>query len=80
MLNAMAERGQQFAMISCANCQQSFPVNPTTLSAPSPDNEPPLPCPACADGLVSLIENSEQTFWGCGACGNVWHARPSLTT
>ncbi|MGB4811766.1 MAG: hypothetical protein WBP13_04705 [Methylophilaceae bacterium] len=73
LLTAMAQRGQQFAMLNCPNCQHTFPINPVTLLAPIKQQLAPVPCPICVDGLVSFVEGHTKPFWGCGACGNIWH-------
>lgn len=79
VITNMQRNGQAFAMMACPICQHTFPINPTTLLAPRQNVDNALPCPACTDGLISLIHGNKKTYWGCGTCGNIWQTSADLT-
>lgn len=42
-------------------------------------SEPTFRCPeSTCIGWVSLVEDADETFWGCGECGTVWSDRDEL--
>jgi hypothetical protein len=75
-LEKKRQRGMPAAMIECPNCRFAVPIDLRKKSTPEPStNEISYRCPvARCTGWVSFVD----PFWGCGACGSVWHEKRNL--
>ena len=85
VVEKLAARGAQLAMIECTECGHAMRCNPTEIlqgpRATQPKKSAPdLRCPVLGcTGRVSEVDDGESTFWGCGACGTIWATRGALS-
>ena len=68
------KKGQRLVMTGCTLCGRSVPV---TLAGDA-EEEKPVKCPICNDGLVSYVDDGDEKFRGCGECGRVWSTKEEL--
>ncbi len=80
-ISTSKEKGMTFIMLECKECGQSFSINPQNSEEPNDfHNNPDLlrtPLSGCL-GFVSLIEDENDFFYGCGESGAIWKKKENL--
>ncbi|ULC59691.1 hypothetical protein MBM09_01640 [Flaviramulus sp. BrNp1-15] len=68
-----------FIMLKCQNCELTFPYNPISIEFEKQTQELPIRTPIPGShGFISLVNNDNENFYGCGETGTIWKRQKNL--
>jgi len=78
-LRKMSVAGSAFAMVKCPNCGLSFGVDPEHLNdSIQNDSLAWRTLLSGVQGFVTLVDEQDDSFYGCGETGAIWKSKEFL--
>lgn len=66
-------------MLSCPNCGLGFGINPFEETSKKNDDQILFRTPISGShGFISIVNNAEGSFYGCGETGAIWRKEENL--